>query len=154
MKEIHLSNGRGIAKVSDEDFATVSQFRWHLHSAGYAYRAEKKGGKQTNFLMHREIMDCPKGLVVDHIDGDRLNNQRANLRIATMSQNNCNKPAVAGTSKLRGVSWHASRGKWRAVIKSGGKSRHLGYFGTEQEAADAYATAAAELHGEFGGAKR
>ena len=154
MREIQLSAGRGVVLVSDEDYQELSAFKWYLHSAGYAYRAKKVAGKQTNYLMHREIMKPETGLVVDHKDGNRLNNQRGNLRIVSMSQNGCNKPVVAGTSKLRGVSWHASKGKWRAVIKLDRKSRHVGYFATEQEAASAYARAAAELHGEFNGGAR
>lgn len=149
MREIALSNGRGVALVSDVDFDALSAFKWHLHSAGYAYRAQKRGGKQTNFLMHREVLSAPKGVLVDHINGNRLDNRRENLRLATYSENGRNKPAVQGSSTLKGVSWHTSRGKWRAVIKVNRVSRHIGYFATEAEAAAAYAAAAKELHGEF-----
>lgn len=149
MKTIELSRNRGTVLVSDADFEFLSQFRWHLHSAGYAYRAKKVGRKQTNFLMHREIMEVPCGLLVDHIDGNRLNNQRENLRVATHAQNARNNGAILGTSAKRGVSWHTSKGKWRATIKMDGKARHIGYFSTEEEAAIAYDRAASGLFGEF-----
>ncbi|MDE2434711.1 MAG: HNH endonuclease [Sphingomonadales bacterium] len=149
MKQIELSAGRGIVLVSDCDFEALSAFRWHLHSAGYAYRAQKKSGKQTNFLMHRQIMQPEKSMLVDHINGNRLDNRRENLRLATHAQNACNNAAIVGTSARRGVSWHTSRGKWRATIKVDGRARHVGYFATEDDAAAAYDKAATDLHGEF-----
>lgn len=149
MKTIELSAGRGAALVSDEDFGALSQFRWHLHSAGYAYRAVKNAGKQTNFLMHREVAQPDPGFVVDHINGNRLDNRRENLRVCTYAENARNNGAIKKSSALRGVSWHAKAGKWRATIKLNGKSKHVGYFATEAEAAAAYDEAARSLHGEF-----
>lgn len=149
MKAIELSANRGTVLVSDEDFNELSQYRWHLHSAGYAYRAQKKAGKQTNFLMHRQIMQPEPGVLVDHIDGNRLNNQRENLRFATHTQNGRNNTAISGTSQRKGVSWHASRRKWRATIKINRVARHIGYFTTEEAAAEAYDRAALEHFGEY-----
>jgi len=89
---------------------------------------------------------------VDHINGDRLDNRRANLRIVTKQQNRQNIGKQSHremTSRYKGVVQHPKTLRWRAIVKTGGKQRHLGYFATEHEAALAYNTAARELFGEF-----
>lgn len=87
---------------------------------------------------------------VDHIDGDKLNNNRRNLRWATTHENGRNaKMRSDNTSGYKGVSYHKSNGKWRSRINDCGKNRHLGYFDTAEEAAAAYRAAAICLHGEF-----
>lgn len=149
MRQIPLSNGRDFAVVSDEEFSVLSAFRWHRHTAGYAYRAVKKAGKQTNYLMHRDVLGAKSGQIVDHINGDPLDNRRQNLRFATHSQNCMNAAAIRKTSDFRGVSWHSCRKKWRAVIKRDGRAKHIGYFASETQAAAAYDRAAAVMHGEF-----
>lgn len=148
MKTIELSAGRGSVLVSDEDFDWLSRFRWHWCN-GYAYRAEKLFGVQTNYRMHREIMRALPGELVDHINGNKLDNRRENLRLATHRDNMRNSKAIHKTSAFKGVSWHTSKNRWRAVIKVNGVSRHVGYFGDERAAAAAYDEAAAIEFGEF-----
>ena len=153
MKEIPLTKGQ-VARVDDEDFEYLSQFNWNAHEEGktcYAYRGIANGKKRrTNIKMHREIMKVTKGIEVDHVDGDGLNNCRSNLRLCTHQQNHFNTSSRRNSSsKYKGVIWDKSRGKWQAKIKHGGKTVHLGRFASEDTAATAYNRAAMEFYGEF-----
>jgi hypothetical protein len=94
-------------------------------------------------------MDAPEDLFVDHIDHNGLNNTRANLRLCSQAQNNCNKPSRYGASKFKGVCWNRARKKWVASIQHNGKRYDLGYFTDEIAAARAYDKKAAELHRQF-----
>lgn len=88
--------------------------------------------------------------LVDHVDNDPSNDRWENLRAATKTQNGYNKRhRPSSSSSFKGVYYAAHAKKWRAEIAANGNRRHLGYFDNEQEAADAYAAAAHELHGEF-----
>jgi hypothetical protein len=86
---------------------------------------------------------------VDHINCDRSDNRICNLRLATASDNNVNSLSIRGRSKFRGVSMHTATGKWQACIKQHGKTTHLGYFASEEEAALSYDAAAVRMFGEF-----
>ena len=99
--------------------------------------------------MHREIMHAPKGMVVDHIDGNSLNNRRSNLRLCTVSQNHQNRRRTYGSSKYKGAWWDKRRNKWVAAITFKGKYIYLGFFDNEIDAGKAYDRKAAELFGEF-----
>lgn len=100
--------------------------------------------------MHREIVASEGRFEVDHRDGDGLNNQRHNLRIATSSQNQGNQCKTQGrTSRFKGVSWAKRHGKWVAQIQVKRRSKNLGYFRREEEAAAAYDQAALRFFGEF-----
>jgi len=96
--------------------------------------------------MHRLLVGAWGQEIVDHIDGDGLNNTRANLRIGTQSQNCVNRRTTPGIH-LRGA--RPKKGKWQAYIKYQGKQVSLGYYGTEQEAHEAYLSAAKSLHGNW-----
>lgn len=122
-----------------------------LSSCGYMYTEIF----DTDFRLHRLIWvyhngDIPDGMLIDHIDGDKLNNAIGNLRLATTSQNRHNMGAYKGSvSRFKGVAWHKKNSKWRVQIRIDGKVQHIGYYEDEREAAIAYDKVARELHGEF-----
>lgn len=153
MKEIKLTKGQ-VALVDDPDFEWLNQWKWVAkpdHYTFYAYRVDYSLGKHNpiTIIMHRQLLDLyDSDLEGEHIDGNGLNNQRNNLRVATRVQNIYNRKAFKNNkSKLKGVSWHNN--KWRANIQKDYKSVHIGYFKTKEEAAIAYNNKAVELFGEF-----
>lgn len=137
------------AIVDAADFATAEAYKWYVlrgHTGKlYAY-------SQRTYL-HRLIAGTPKGYETDHINGNGLDNRRANLRTASRSQNSANtwKPRRAGgcSSKYKGVSWRKGRGKWAAYIQVNGKTTNLGSFASEADAARAYDIAALAAWGQF-----
>jgi hypothetical protein len=142
--------------VDAGDYEWLTQWHWHAwwntHAKRfYAARNELlPDGKKTTIYMHREITNAPKGLHVDHEDHDSLNNRRYNLRLATCSQNSCNRGVPENnTSGFKGVNWSVRDKAWRAHIKINKKNRALGTFLTAEAAHEAYKKAAVELHGEF-----
>ena len=156
--EIPLTQGL-VALIDDEDFSLVGNDKWHLHSnekwryAGRAERYRDQNGKpkRRNYLMHRVIMNPPAGMVIDHIDGNGLNNTRENLRICTTGENLWNARKAEGcTSKFKGVSIRRDKGCYQAQIMVKGDRKHLGYFKTQEEAAEAYNRAKKEKHGVHG----
>jgi hypothetical protein len=155
MNEIVLSNGM-VTLIDDEDYDLVSSFRWNPRKDLNTYYAEchipsdtTRDGR-TSLLLHRLIMGEPEGLQVDHEDGNGLNNQRSNLRIASPTQNQGNaRRRKDNTSGYKGVSWYRRTNKWKAHIRVDKKLRHLGYFIDLTDAARAYDAAALEHFGEF-----
>ena len=153
MQKIPLSQGK-FALVDDEDYDWLSQWKWSLKKAGtkvYAFRQRRKSeetlGLPCTVYMHRVLCAAKR---VDHKDGDGLNNQKENLRPCTVSQNCWNVGKFStNTSGHKGAFWHKGTNKWRAQISCNGKSKHLGYFDSVEEAAEAYKEAAKRLHGEF-----
>jgi hypothetical protein len=135
----------GYALIDEQD-ASLAELRWHLGSGGYARRLEK--GKWT--FMHRVIMQAPAGFEVDHINRNRLDNRRCNLRLTDRGGNarNC-KRNRRNTSGYKGVHRVGQGGRWAAVIKYEGETFHLGVCATAEEAAVTYDLAAMALHGEF-----
>jgi hypothetical protein len=102
--------------------------------------------------MHRVVMGLAHGdpLKVDHIDGNKANNQRSNLRVCTHAQNLWNKPkSKKNTSGFKGVQKMKDCKNWRAIIRANGKTIHIGMFPTPEEAYAAYCKKAREIHGEF-----
>ena len=152
MKEIPLTRGY-VALVSDEDYPELSRYKWHVVGHGrrlYAARKHTVDGVKTSLYMHVAVMQPPDGMQTDHIDGDSLNNQRHNLRNATLQQNNRNKRKQGGTvSQYKGVSWDKKLKKWRAWISHNNKRIYLGVHIYEEGAARAYDEAAKRYYGEF-----
>lgn len=132
----------------------VSRYKWHLSSGGYARRV---GANRQAVYLHREINKTPDGMHTDHVNGNKLDNTRANLRTATPSQNQQNRSKLKEKcSVFKGVSFKPSRSKkpnrpgcWEASIKLNGKKNSLGHFVTELDAAFAYNLKATEAWGEY-----
>ena len=155
MKYIKTGQKRSDAKrhwlvmVDDADFEHLNQFHWHTDRYGVV--SSWFGSKDNKrMLMSRFIMNAPDNLEVDHKDGNRLNNQRSNLRFATSSQNKMNRgPRIDNTSGYKGVSWHKQRKKWTARIMANDKYISLGLFNNILDAAKSYNLAAKKYHKEF-----
>lgn len=149
MKKVKLSRGK-IAFIDDEDFDLVSQIRpWHCTTIGYAAHSRTSGSK---VWMHRLIMGATKGVEVDHINGNKLDNRKSNLRLCSTDENRLNRRSYktkVGSSKFKGVSFKKQSKKFVAQIQYEGAKVHIGYFTDETEAARAYNLKAAELFGKF-----
>jgi hypothetical protein len=145
MKEIQLTQGQ-TALLDDEDYDVVSQYKWYASRNGNTFYAMRRDGRRL-VSMHSMITGFS---LVDHRDGDGLNNQRANLRKASHAQNMQNQMvSVNNTSGYKGVHFAFEKRKWQARIMANGKRISLGLFATPEEAALAYNDAAERLHGEF-----
>lgn len=153
MKKVPLTQGQ-FALVDDEDYEWLMQWKWFAMKTPHGFVAVRNRGSwdepgTATIYMHREIMETAQGMEVDHIDHNKLNDQRYNLRNCSALQNKCNKRSYYGTSKYKGVSWNKKANKWMSRIASKGEHIHLGYYDDEEEAARVYDEAAKELFGEF-----
>jgi hypothetical protein len=144
---IPLTKGM-VATVDAHDYARINRHRWYACKRGEKYYARRQE-KRRYIYMHREICRAPAGMVVDHIDGNGLNNRNSNLRLCTVRQNMWNRRPTGGRSVYKGVCRRVGRKKWAAQISRRGRRYHLGYFDSEIEAAKAYDKKARELFGEF-----
>lgn len=154
MKTIKVKQRNGtenvLCKVDDCDFEDLNKITWNIDKKGYIRRSIFREGKVRAEFLHRRIMGEPKNKQIDHINHDKLDNQKKNLRTATNRQNCMNKPASSrGGSEFKGVHWEFSADKWRARIKVKGILKSLGCFNDEVEAAKAYNEAALKHFGEF-----
>lgn len=154
MKRIPLTQGK-FSIIDDEDYNELNKYKWFAQNTGNSWRAGRntardKNGKQKRIFMSRFIMNCPKGLQVDHLNHNTLDNRRLNLRVCTLQENHWNeKKRRYCKSQYKGIYKGAGRKKWQAAIKINGKRIILGYFYDEIEAAMAYDRNAEELFGEF-----
>ena len=126
-----------IVLVDDEDYEWLNQWKWKEHKSGNVYYARRSGGRDATIIMHRLLTNCPKGVDVDHIDGNGLNNQKSNLRIVTKRQNQQNQH-IKNTSQYPGVTWNKTVKRWYAQTKVNGKNIYLGCFINEIDAFRAY----------------
>ncbi|MBU1517550.1 MAG: ATP-binding cassette domain-containing protein [Planctomycetes bacterium] len=137
------------ALVDAEDYRKLSEYDWQYvqNKGGNHYGARIEGGKIV--YMHRQIMNAPKGSIIDHKDREGLNNTKNNLRFVTFAENNRNRRRVKGVSKYRGVSRIKNRNKWQASITYNYRRIYLGHFDNQEDAAKAYDQAAMLYHGDF-----
>lgn len=152
MREIILTKGN-VALVDDEDFEELSKYVWR-DSSGYASRVtSRKTGKRKTIMMHRHILglDRLKDLEVDHINGNRSDNRKCNLRIVSRKQNSLNVPARSSNSCFgyKGVSFDKRNSKYSARIVMDGKKIWLGYFESANDAARMYNFWAKDIFGEY-----
>lgn len=142
-KRITLTKGK-FTIVDDDDYERLSSHSW------YYSRYAKSGSGRSGTYMHVVIMNPPSGLFVDHINGNKLDNRKKNLRICTHAQNLGNsKIPKNNTSGYKGVVFIKRLGIWRAQIQHSYKMHCLGYFHDIVDAAKAYDKAAIDHYGEF-----
>lgn len=158
MKTIDLTQDM-VALVADEDYECLNRWKWHARKSRnlyYAVRWDYSGDRPVTVYMHNVVLErklgCPlgDGVKADHEDRNGLNNQRSNLREATLAQNGSNRKLQKNnTSGYVGVSWNNGRQRWVARIKVNRELRYLGAFVDPQDAALAYDAAAIKYHREF-----
>ena len=150
MKKIPLSKGQ-FAIVDDEDYEKLVQWKWHQSVSGYAIRNDSIiNGIQPKVYVHRLILNVPNGFQGDHINRNKLDNRRKNLRICTPSQNQMNsKKRIDNASGLKGVTWKKRDNRWAAYIRVNKKLIHLGYFKDKNEAIWVRDQAALKYHSSF-----
>lgn len=150
-----------MALASVEDKPWIEKYNWSAQRCDKAFYAVRRSvdhpsGKSGLVLMHREVLRMGGDKLVDHQDGNTLNNRRDNLREASTAQNAYNKTRTTKSRRFQsssmGVVWHPEANQsrpWRAYITKNRKIIHLGYFETELEAKQARDEAARKLHGVF-----
>ena len=157
MKTISLTQGK-VALVDDENFERLNVYRWYTRKlvlksrvTYYAVRNLAYAGKQRTVQMHRQILGLTDSRIqTDHQNGDGLDNQNKNLRVATPTENQRNqRKRINCSSEFKGVCWHKRNKKWQARIHHNGRYYHLGTFKSQRAAALAYDSAARKYHGDF-----
>lgn len=132
--------------IDKEDFEKVSKYKWRLNNSGYASR----NSNNKTLYLHRILINASTEMQVDHINRNKLDNRKSNLRSCTASQNRCNNEKKKNTTSVyRGVCWDKDRFKWVAQISVKHKTIYLGSFLKEKDAALAYNEKAKQIFGEF-----
>lgn len=154
MAVLPISGGKYYSEVDDEDFEYLSQWKWRIVS-GYGARNERytdsSGKRRRRTLhLHRVINETPDGFFTDHVNGNKLDNRKCNLRTVTPKQNQQNKKTSShSTSGYKGVGWCKQTKKWRVSLFAEGKFLNLGRFSCIKKAIEVYNSAALKYHGEF-----
>ena len=148
-RKIPLTQGK-YAIVDPERYEEFARHKWFTKRCDGRFYAVR-WGKKKSVMMHQVIIGTEEGKVIDHINGNGLDNREANVRFATQQQNSWNQRKQRGrtSSKYKGVCWAKQRDQWRARITFNGRVIHLGRFETEAAAAMAYDTKAKEVFGEY-----
>lgn len=139
--------------IDSEDYELISKYKWHVHKWRYVFYVQawtNINGKGKTLLMHKLILGAKRKEIVDHIDGNGLNNQKTNLRICTNTQNCWNQRiAKNNTTGFKGVTFVKATKRYRARIRVNSKLILVGDFKTAQEAGEAYNWAALNHYGDF-----
>ncbi len=142
-----------VALVDKIDFSELNKYKWYAHKKSRIFYAMRMVGRRNNrkiIPMHTAIMKTPKGMEVDHKDGNGLNNQRNNLRICSHAENSRNKGKhIDNFSGYKGVCWHKQTKKWIARIMFNNKAFHLVSFLNKEKAYNTYIKACRKYHGDF-----
>jgi hypothetical protein len=148
-------NGTHVVLVDDEDFHELNKFKWRLSKGRYTFYAQRhvnNNGIITSVLLHRQIMNkhLQKRLVIDHINHNGLDNRKCNLRTVSYAQNSQNKTSkLNATSKYLGVYFDKKKLKYRVQIMVNKKTRYIGLYVNENDAAQAYNKEALKHFGEY-----
>lgn len=156
MAKVGLTRGL-FAKVDKEDLPRINHRKWYADPSRHTHYARMevtKKGEKARVYMHRLIIGAKKGQVVDHINGDGLDNRRANLRICSYSRNGLNRARVNNPHGHIGITWDKNRRKWRAQIVVDYKRRNLGRFDRKADAIKARQAAMAIVNEAFAQAER
>lgn len=147
---IIILNGGHECLVDDEDYENLNQYRWQKSAWGYAVRSGwDEFDKFTTLRMHRIVMKAPKGSEVDHINWNKLDNRKENLRFVEKRVNVWNRPAHSNNrTGVKGVGWHRRIGKFQARLRTSERLIHIGYFNTIEEARLAYNAVVLKERGE------
>lgn len=151
MSTISIALTKGHECIIDiSDFELVSRFKWRASNSGKDFYAKGKIDKKTDVYMHRYILGATKGQMVDHINGNTLDNRRSNIRLSNkiLNARNMKKSSKKGLSKYKGVSYSKSSKRWVAYICINNKKINLKPSATEIEAAQKYNDAALKFFGE------
>ena len=139
--------------IDEEDYGRIENINWRiLNNKGklYVKKGSRKGRVYKDIFLHRVIMNAPKGTMVDHINGNTLDNRKSNLRFCTIAENSRNRKRNQSKTGYKGIHYRKDRKKYTAQIRVNYKRHFLGYFDTAEEAYAAYCAASKKYHGEFG----
>lgn len=152
MNKILLSDKKNYCLLDDEDWFLCSKYSWSITNQGYVRTLLKTVNRKRYYVnMHRFILNLidPK-IIVDHINMDKTDNRKSNLRICKHQQNQFNRPyQINNKWNYKGVSFCKRKNRFRALIKLNGKQIYIGVYKTPIEAALAYNAKAKELFGEY-----
>ena len=153
-RRIKLTRGK-YAIVDADDFERLNQYKWHWAHPGYAKRlvSDRSGirRRQVGVYMHRMVRTAPDGMVVDHINREKLDNRKANLRVATRRQNGWNRKfkRKGGKTHYNGIRWDRNKQTWQVRLTINGRRESFGYYADEEAAAKAYDRIAKKHRGEY-----
>lgn len=150
MKPITIPIRGGYTIVDAEDEELVRSYLWRVNNNGYAMRTVCLGDRNTSELLHRVINKTPVDMDTDHINGNRLDNRKSNLRTSSRKDNTKNRRLNANNSSgYRGVYWNKNSRKWLVYITIDGVKTYLGGFHDKEDAARAFGLAAERTHGAY-----
>lgn len=138
---------RHLCLVDDEDYERFKDYYWYVRKDGYVSGRAKRADKLQ--LLHRAILEPPRNLLVDHVNGNPLDNRRANLRLCTYRQNSANSRTWGGANTYRNISWVAHANAWRVRFSQTGEVLFQLYVKDLEEAIHLRNDIAVQLDGEF-----